>query len=176
MSPEYSKNIIVSLRRVYSINSGMFRFEYWLLIQISLVHCSHGADPKQDDYERYSHVLAQCSAIANEIHSHYERMFPGSVNEMTALTLELSTAPLTIKKKMVPAKPWNTSESLAEDEILSNRQSHASSFILRCWDGSGATSYDRSAATILLSDGPSSTIIFSDGDATCVAPSSGISK
>ena len=60
-------------------------------------------------------------------------MFPGGVNEMTALIPGLSAAPLTQSyrtNKMVREKLWNTSEPTAEDEVLSNRQSYASSFIL----------------------------------------------
>ena len=34
---------------------------------------------------------------ATKIHPHYREMFPGGVNEMTALNPDLSAAPLTVK-------------------------------------------------------------------------------
>ena len=124
-----------------------------------------------DHYARYSQLVAQCGDIATKIHPHCRE---GGVNEMTALDQDLSDAPLTVKI-LSRAKALNTSKTTAEDFILSDRQSQASSFILRCWDGPGATLYDRSVASaILLSANPSSTVIISD--ATCTAPSSRISK
>ena len=39
-------------------------------------------------------LVAQCRDITTEIHPHYREMFPGGVNEMTALDPELSATPL----------------------------------------------------------------------------------
>ena len=52
---------------------------------------------EQDHYARCSQLVAQCRDIATEIHPHYRKMFPGGVNEMTALDQDLSAAPLTLQ-------------------------------------------------------------------------------
>ena len=52
---------------------------------------------EQDHYARYSQLVAQCRDVATEIHPHYRELFPGGVNEMTALDPDLSAAPLTVK-------------------------------------------------------------------------------
>ena len=51
-------------------------------------------------------------------------MFPDDVKKMTALDPELSAAPLTVKLKFCKQTP-GTLWKLAEEEILSFRQSHS---------------------------------------------------
>ena len=86
-------------------------------------------------------------------------MFPGGVNEMTGIHCSRSGSfccTTESKNRLSQASAWKTSETTAEDFILSDRRSNTLSFILRCRDGSGATLYDLSAASaILLSANPS---------------------
>ena len=129
---------------------------------------SHGAI-------RYLHLLAQGRDIMTELGNSFSLQGSRRCKGNECSRFGTFCCTMTINKNT--SKTWKyfrvgNCQATAEDFILSDRQSHDASFILRCRDGSGPLGQLSTTGQQLPQSSPadpSSTVIFAD--ATCATAS-----